>query len=292
MKFYPRDWRGDQALRAVSIAARGFWIECLCIMHEAKPYGHLVLNGSPVEGDTLARMTSVSADEATALLAELRQAGVLSVTGKGVVFSRRMVADHARANKGRKAVKLRWEQTTVSTAENSAPNRSPNRQPITQKPETRQELPSSGSNEPSEGCPKRLRVSYPEDFEEFWKVFPTDPNMSKKDAHKAWKRLAPDDRKLVTDSVPGFLAYCSKNPDYRPVHACRYISQERFRGHLANASVAAERTVVMPGSAEWNAWLLYRQSRGEPTQMMESEGRAGRGWTVPSRWPPRSAEAA
>ena len=38
MKFYPRDWRGDQALRAVSIAARGLWLECLCIMHEARPY--------------------------------------------------------------------------------------------------------------------------------------------------------------------------------------------------------------------------------------------------------------
>jgi len=53
MKFYPRDWRGDQALRAVSIAARGLWMECLCIMHEAKPYGHLVLNGQPVGDDAL-----------------------------------------------------------------------------------------------------------------------------------------------------------------------------------------------------------------------------------------------
>lgn len=96
IKFYPRDWRGDQALRAVSIAARGLWMECLCIMHEAKPYGHLMLNGKPVEGDTLSRMTGVPVDEVSALLAELRQAGVLSVTSKGVVFSRRMVRDNSR----------------------------------------------------------------------------------------------------------------------------------------------------------------------------------------------------
>lgn len=104
MKFYPRDWRGDQALRAVSIAARGLWMECLCIMHEAKPYGHLMLNGEPVEDHVLARMAGVSVDEVSALMAELRQAGVLSVTGRGVIFSRRMTKDHAR-----RTDRLHWQ---------------------------------------------------------------------------------------------------------------------------------------------------------------------------------------
>lgn len=141
MKFYPRDWRGDQALRAVSVAARGFWMECLCIMHEAKPYGHLLLNGEPVEGDTLARMTGTSVDEAAALLAELRKAGVLSVTGRGVVFSRRMTKDHARAQKGRNAVKLRYAQASDDVEQSEAPSRLPSRVPITQKPEARYQKP-------------------------------------------------------------------------------------------------------------------------------------------------------
>lgn len=143
MKFYPRDWRGDQALRAVSIAARGFWMECLCIMHEAKPYGHLVLNGEPVEGDTLARMTGTSVDEVSALMSELRQAGVLSVTSKGVVFSRRMTKDHARAGKGRKAAQKRWAQTSDNKSKSGGPNGLPNRSPITQKPETRSQNAAS-----------------------------------------------------------------------------------------------------------------------------------------------------
>lgn len=137
MKFYPRDWRGDQALRAVGLAARGLWIECLCIMHEAKPYGHLVLNGAPVGDDTLARMTGVPVDEVSALMAELRQAGVLSVTGKGVVFSRRMTKDHARAQKGRKAANKRWSQASDDVEQSEAPNGSPNGEPTTQKPEAR-----------------------------------------------------------------------------------------------------------------------------------------------------------
>jgi hypothetical protein len=143
MKFYPRDWRGDQALRAVSVAARGLWIDCLCIMHEAKPYGHLVLNGAPVDDDTLARMTGASVDEVSALMAELRQAGVLSTTGKGVVFSRRMTKDHARAQKGRKAANKRWSQVPDGEQQSGTPNGSPNGEPITQMPETRS-LKASG----------------------------------------------------------------------------------------------------------------------------------------------------
>lgn len=137
MKFYPRDWRGDQALRAVSIAARGLWMECICIMHEARPYGHLVLNGQPIETDVLARMTGAPVDEVSALLAELRQAGVLSVTGKGVVFSRRMTKDQARSQKGRKAVEKRWRQEPDKQAISGEPNRSANSIPTTQKPEAR-----------------------------------------------------------------------------------------------------------------------------------------------------------
>lgn len=140
MKFYPRDWRGDQALRAVSLAARGLWIECLCIMHEAKPYGHLVLNGTPVDGGTLARMTGIPMDEVSAMLAELRQAGVLSVTGKGVVFSRRMTKDHARAQKGRKAANKRWSQPSDDVEQSEEPNGSPNGLPTTQKPEARSQI--------------------------------------------------------------------------------------------------------------------------------------------------------
>lgn len=164
MKFYPRDWRGDQALRAVSIAARGFWMECLCIMHEAKPYGHLLLNGEKVEGDTLARMTGTSTEEATALLAELTKAGVLSVTNKGVVFSRRMTKDHSRSTKGRKAVEKRYTQDAENKRETSGPNRSPTREPATQKPEARNQKEKDSSlplGDPVEA-----------DFDEWYALYP------------------------------------------------------------------------------------------------------------------------
>lgn len=137
MKFYPQDWRGDQGLRMVSLAARGLWMEMLCIMHSATPYGHLVLNGKPLEGDALSRLAGTSTDQTAALMAELESAGVFSRSRKGVIYSRRMVADKSRSEKGRKSVNKRWAQAHENKAENDAPNRSPNREPNTQKPEAR-----------------------------------------------------------------------------------------------------------------------------------------------------------
>lgn len=136
-KFSPSSWRGDQALRAVSLAARGLWIECLCIMHEATPYGHLVLNGTAIGDETLARMTGASVDEVRALMAELRQAGVLSVTGNGVVVSRRMVKDQALAAKGRKSAKRRWSQVPEGTAKSDRPNGYPTGEPNAENEEER-----------------------------------------------------------------------------------------------------------------------------------------------------------
>lgn len=158
MKFYPRDWRGDQSLRAVSIAARGLWMECLCIMHEAKPYGHLLLNGEPVEVDALARMTGASVDEVSALMAELRKAGVFSVNGKGIIFSRRMTKDHARAAKGRKYAEKRWSEATEKSGKNAGPNRSPNGNPTTQKPEARGKEEAKASSKKSGEDRKGSRI--------------------------------------------------------------------------------------------------------------------------------------
>lgn len=153
-KFSPGAWRGDQALRAVSLAARGLWIECLCIMHEASPYGHLVLNGTAIGDETLARMTGTSVDEVRALMAELRQAGVLSVTGNGVVVSRRMVKDQAIAAKGRKSAKRRWSQVSDLQAQSGEPNGSPIGNPTAKNSEERipPKPPKGGGRRASRGA--------------------------------------------------------------------------------------------------------------------------------------------
>ena len=62
----------------------------LCLMHEAEPRGHLLVNGVEVSPKQLAAMSSVPLKQCLALLEELEDAGVFS-RENGVIFSRRMV---------------------------------------------------------------------------------------------------------------------------------------------------------------------------------------------------------
>lgn len=97
MKFYVSDWRADPELRACSLAARGLWLELIAIMHNAEPYGHLLIGGQKPSTSTIASLAGATSQAVVAALAELRKNGVSSVTDGGVIYSRRMVRDHAKA---------------------------------------------------------------------------------------------------------------------------------------------------------------------------------------------------
>ena len=101
MKFFPTDWRGDQALRICSLEARGLWIECLCLMHEADPYGYLTINGRALDAGHLAKLTGMAEARIGELMAELEAAGVFSRNRQGTVYSRRMIRDARRLRAAR-----------------------------------------------------------------------------------------------------------------------------------------------------------------------------------------------
>lgn len=239
MKFYPRDWRGDQALRAVSISARGLWMECLCIMHEAKPYGHLALNGEPVGGDALARMAGVPVDEANRLMAELRQAGVLSVTRNGVVFSRRMTKDHARAQKGKASVEKRWknrnsDDTQAPDAEqkSGAPNRYPNRTPTTQKPEARSQNRSSLRSERVNGSADQIEG----EFAIFWAAYPRRGGSNPKaPALQCYRRCRKRgiSAEMMLDAVRQYAKERAGEPPRFTVQATTWLNQSRWEQESA-----------------------------------------------------------
>lgn len=94
-QFYPKDWRDEQSLRLCSMAARGLWIDLMCLMHSADRYGHLELAGKPMAVEQIARLVGESAKDVKRWMAELVTNGVCSVTEEGVIFSRRMVRDEA-----------------------------------------------------------------------------------------------------------------------------------------------------------------------------------------------------
>jgi hypothetical protein len=94
-QFYPADWRKDIELRSCSLAARGLWIDLMCVMHDCEPYGHLALNGKPMTAANISGQTGVPAAQVKRLLDELLQNGVARQADEGLIYSKRMVDDEA-----------------------------------------------------------------------------------------------------------------------------------------------------------------------------------------------------
>ena len=100
MKFWPVEWLTDLELQSASLATHVLWIELICRMWRSKRRGHLLVNGIPPSHALIGLWTGVTEKEATCLIAELRDAGVLSVGADGCIYSRR-IADEAAAEEHR-----------------------------------------------------------------------------------------------------------------------------------------------------------------------------------------------
>jgi len=132
-KFWWRDHQGDAALRACSLAARGYWMELLCVAHEAEKVGHVLINGKKPNGRQLAAIAGCTEREAKKLEAELEEAGVFSRLPDGTIYSRRMVKDAAASEAGREHIDKRWNGAKPPDPPNRVPIREPSSQP-TSKP--------------------------------------------------------------------------------------------------------------------------------------------------------------
>ena len=97
-QFYPADWRKDPALSTCSLAARGLWIELMCVAHESDEYGTLSINGKPMTEQQIARAVGESPALINKLLAELEASGVFSRNESGSIYSRRMIKDERLRN--------------------------------------------------------------------------------------------------------------------------------------------------------------------------------------------------
>lgn len=102
-QFYPADWRKDVELRSCSVAARGLWVDLMCLAHECEPYGHLTVNGQPMTSRQMAGQLGLTPTQTEKLLGELLKNGVARRTDGGVVFSKRMVEDES-AREARAAI--------------------------------------------------------------------------------------------------------------------------------------------------------------------------------------------
>lgn len=148
-KFYWSDWRSDPKLRACGLAARGLWVEMLGLMHEAEPYGHLLINGKPPTDQQLAVMVGAGVSEVKKLKRELAEAGVPTIEGE-IWISRRMVRDAQRratnqANgKGGGNPKLTKSVNRNIEVRITEPDKPSDKSRATRVPEARSQKPDGG----------------------------------------------------------------------------------------------------------------------------------------------------
>lgn len=104
-KFWWRSWTSDAALRNCSLAARGLWMEMLCLAAQGDDYGYLRINGVVLTPSKIGSQTGQNWRTIQKLLAELRTHGVFSETPQGVIYCRRMVREMEHWQRSREAGK-------------------------------------------------------------------------------------------------------------------------------------------------------------------------------------------
>jgi len=227
-KFYPQDWRSDEKLRLCSLAARGLWVECMCIMHRAERYGHLEIQGTPLTEAQLAAQVGASADEVAHLIGELEQAGVFSRNRKGVIYSRRMTEDHKKANAARKNGQNGGNPALTANPLSQTKNKASDKdavkgtkkdiahaRPRGQRPETPYSPPTGDDSEDS--------------FDRFWQAYPR--KVAKGQARKAWTAaLKKTDAERIIAAVQAYADRCKQaETEMRFIaHPATWLNGERW----------------------------------------------------------------
>ena len=147
MKFYPSNWRSEPKLKMCSLSARGLWVELMCLMHEAEPYGHLKIGEKMPSDLQLSRLIGVPVEDVESGLLELSDAGVFSTTRGGVIYSRKMVRDFKAASKSRDNGKKGGNPSLLKQTENSEGVKGGDN---TQKTEDRRQRIDKSSNQKKE----------------------------------------------------------------------------------------------------------------------------------------------
>jgi hypothetical protein len=151
------------------------WIDLLCIMAGAEPYGHLSVNNRAMSDAEVSRVIGMDESTYKGILYRLLEKGIPSKTTEGMIYSRRMVREHRKFMTGRvSGLKGGGNPALRINSENHKP------EAINHIPETK-----GGLKVPYKGK-KRSEIVYSEDFLKFWKEY---PNASAKPvAFEAWNK--------------------------------------------------------------------------------------------------------
>lgn len=105
--FFPADWLSDAGLRRCSLAARGLWIDLICLLHQCPNRGVLADSaGRPWLDHEIAGAVGGDPTAVGEALRELLSKGVAGRDQLGAIFCRRMVREQDVSSKRREAGRL------------------------------------------------------------------------------------------------------------------------------------------------------------------------------------------
>jgi hypothetical protein len=105
-QFYAMDWLTDPALRLCDPATRGVWIDLLCYMFLSSEPGFLIVNGNPLNEDTIRKFTGLDLKTFSKVFSELTDFGILRKDERDIYYSKRMVEDERLREFRRESGKL------------------------------------------------------------------------------------------------------------------------------------------------------------------------------------------
>lgn len=162
------DWLGDPAVRRLTPAERGVWIDCLALMAVANPTGYLCdERGEAICHEEIARVVNATPKEVAELLKAILRKGVASRDRTGRLFNRRMVrkasiaAKNARNGKlGAAATRLKW--LAVSGVPGRTPGRTPGRDftTLTIQERKKEEIDEGNGKRPDELSKPELEAAH------------------------------------------------------------------------------------------------------------------------------------
>ncbi|HXF65637.1 MAG TPA: hypothetical protein VNK67_02920 [Burkholderiales bacterium] len=210
----------------------------ICIMHQAEPYGHLVVNGKPIQPAVLARMVGASPKEVEQWTCELEDAGVFDRDENGTIISRRMVRDERvrrlRAEGGKLGGNPALKDNRKVNPKDGAKVGEKVNLPANLKP-----TPSSSSSvSTSTPTPKEAPFRTVEDaarFARWWMAYPRKEAKAK--AIKAWCKLRVNDELLdamlsAVENKRRTEAWTKNGGAYIP-HPATWLNDRRWEDETA-----------------------------------------------------------
>lgn len=236
-QFYPGDWRKDVELRSCTIAARGLWVDLMCVMHDCEPYGHLVLNGKPMNPAQISGQIGLPPTQVKKLLQELIDNGVARQTEAGLIYSKRMVDDEERRNRAAQIGRengAKGAEFGAKGAEHGKKGGRPRKEKGgdeggNKPPQNPPSSSSSSSSSSEENNPSPLPG-----FAEFWSAWPRSTRKGgKAECEKLWRsgRLESVKTSILAhvQAMAASQDWTKENGAYIPAPAV-YLRQKRWDG--------------------------------------------------------------